>query len=637
MTRAIRLTLAALLVLAVAAPALAAEASWGLAVEVRDTGDYPRVTLAVTLPAEMLQDGSAQPTFSVTENGAEVEVTSVDPESTGALPQDVILLIDTSGSMAGAPIRDAKAAAHSLVDGLDAEDRVALVSFAMKPQTVAGFTSDRAALTAAIDGLEAGGETALHDALVSAARLVESSGRQVTYVLLSDGGDTVSINTFDNAVDAVRASGAPVFAVALESGEWDPQALQLLASASGGRYLGVEDSGELTMLYQGIARELRNRYIVTFVSETPNTKDLDIAVAAALDDSEVTGAVVLENPLYGEVDPDAPSPLIPSRVPAWRSTVTIGVMFLAVTGFVWALGATFIRSGVRLERLDFYDQTREAETVDGKTEGTPGSLRRGMLDAVGYVAGRGGFTKLLHGKLEQAGLPLRPVEYMYLHILFVLASGLLLGILTGSILIAVITVPVTVFVPILLLENAIERRRSRFEEQLPELLNLVAGSLRAGWGMQQAVGLVVEQMAPPASVEFRRVQTEARLGLSVEEALEGMASRLGSEDFKWTVAAINIQREVGGNLAEVLDIVAATMRDRAELKRHIKALTAEGRLSGSILILLPIVELCLLLLVNPRYMSGMLTHPFGWFLALGGLALLIVGGFWLRREMMVEV
>jgi len=637
MRRPIGLVLAIALVVSLAAPALAQEAVADLAVEVHDTTAYPEVTLAVTLPAAMLQDGSGQPAFTVTENGEAVDVTTVEAESTGQVPQDVVLLIDTSGSMAGAPIEDAKSAALSFIDSLDPDDRVALVSFAMEPETVIGFTSDRTELEDAIGGLAAAGETALHDALVSAAKLAEKSDRQVTFVLLSDGGDTVSINSFDGAVDAVSASGAPVFAVALESDEWDPQALQLLASASGGRYLGVEDSGELTTLYQGIARELRNRYLVTYASGAPNTKDLDVTVTAALNGAEVSGGLAYENPLYGQIDTEAEPPLILSAVPAWRSALTIALMFLAVTGFIWALGAMLVRSDARLERLDFYDQTREAPTGEGDAEGTPGSLRSRMVDAVGYVAGRRGFTKVLHDMLEQAGLPLRPVEYMYLHILFVFASGLVLGVLTGSVLIAVIAILLAVFVPILLLERAIERRRAAFEEQLPELLTLIAGSLRAGWGMQQAVGLVVEQMAPPASVEFRRVQTESRLGFSVEEALEGMANRLGSEDFKWTVAAINIQREVGGNLAEVLDIVAATMRDRAELKRHIRALTSEGRLSGTILIVLPIVELCLLLLVNPKYMTGMFSHPFGWFLALGGVMLLIVGAIWLRRAMMVEV
>jgi tight adherence protein B len=623
--------------LAAATPALAQQVQSRLAVEMHATDSYPEVTLAITLPAELIGNGSQDPAFSVLENGSEAEVVSVEAEATGQRPQDVVLLIDTSGSMQGAPIQDAKSAARSFLQGMSSSDRVALVSFAVKPVVVSDFTSDRGALIAAIDALDAAGETAVHDALVAASKLVSNTDRQVTFVLLSDGGDTVSINSFDNAVDAVKATGVPVFAVALESGEWDPQALQLLASASGGRYLGVADSAELTSLYQGIARELQNRYLVTYRSAGPNTKDLDVEVSARLDGQAVDGQVVFANPLYGEVDPNEPPPLVFARLAPWRSTVTIALAFVAMTGFVWALGAMLVRPAVRLQRVEFYDQTRTQQASLDDAPGTPGALRSHLTDAVGYVAGRRGFTKLLHGKLEQAGLPLRPVEYIYLHVVFVLVTGLLIGILSGSILVAVATVLLAVFLPIVLLENAIERRRASFEDQLPELLNLISGSLRAGWGMLQAVGLVVEQMPPPTSTEFRRIETEARLGLSVEEALEGMAERLQSDDFRWTVTAINIQREVGGNLAEVLDIVASTMRDRAELRRHIKALTAEGRLSGAILILLPIVELCLLLLVNPRYMSGMLSHPFGWLLAIIGLLLLVFGAFWLRRSMMVEV
>ncbi len=139
------------------------------------------------------------------------------------------------------------------------------------------------------------------------------------------------------------------------------------------------------------------------------------------------------------------------------------------------------------------------------------------------------------------------------------------------------------------LDRKIAHRRSAFELQLPDVLNLIAGSLRAGWGLQQSVDLVVEQMAPPVSTEFSRAQTEIRLGRPVEEALGTVAERTQSEDFAWTVTAIGIQRDVGGNLAEVLDIVAATIRDRMSLKRQIAALTAEGRLSAWVLLILPFV------------------------------------------------
>lgn len=608
-----------------------------LGIDLISTEAYPEMTLAITLPSEMLVENGEIPAFVVTENGQPLTVLETDAESATRVPQDVVLLIDTSGSMAGRPIEDAKAAARGFLSQLSADDRVALVSFAFKPAVVSTFTSDRAALLAAIDGLQASGETAVHDAIVSAAGLAGQSDRQVTLVLLSDGGDTVSVNTFDNAVAAVKAAGVPVFAVALESGEWDPQALQTLATASGGRYLATADSGELTSLYESIARELTSRYFVTFTSLAPNTKDLDIAVTAEMGGQTASAGTVIGNPLYASIATSAPAPIVATMPPRWRSSLVVVLLFGAVAGFIGSIGLMLIKPKATLDRLDFYDQATSARSAGDAVPGSPAALRGKLVDAVGYVAGRRGFTKALHAKLEQAGLPLRPNEYIFMHLLGVLIVGVLSMALTRSFALSLVVVLAAVAGPLLLLENAIDKRRSKFEEQLPELLNLLSGSLRAGWGMLQAVSLVVEQMPSPASDEFRRVQTESRLGLSVEEALENMAGRLQSDDFKWTVAAINIQREVGGNLAEVLDIVATTMRDRAELRRHISSLTAEGRLSGIILMVLPFVELIMLLLVNPSYLSTMLTSPLGWLLMGMGVLLLIVGGIWLRRAVSVEV
>ena len=619
-----------------ASPALAQETVGRLALEVLDVEGFPEVTVAVTLPAEML-GGSGEPSFTVTENAAAAEVIGVEAESEGREPQDVILLIDTSGSMAGEPIEDAKQAARSFLEKMSPEDRVALISFAFKPEVISSFTTDRAALEAAIGGMQARGETAVHDALVSATALAAKTDRSTTIVLLSDGGDTVSINSFDSAVAAVRSAGVPVFVVALESGEWDPEALKVLATASGGRYLATEDSGDLVALYGGIAEELTNRYLLTYRSAGGNTKDLDVTVSATIDGATSEGAVAFANPRYDTpVDWDATTIEV-VKPAAWRSQLSVVLVFLAATVFVGALGIMLIRPSARLERLDYYDQVQRPDgaAVDSFSSGS--AVRARLIEAVGEVAGQRGFTQLLHHKLEQAGLPLRPVEYIYLHLVVVFGLSVIVAVLSKSVFPAVIVALIAIFLPIFLLENAIDRRRREFEEQLPEILNLLAGSLRVGWGMQQAIGLVTEQMAAPASTEFRRVLTEARLGLTVEEALEKMSERLDSDEFRLVVTAISIQREVGGNLAEVLDIVAQTMRARAELKRHIRSLTAEGRLSGIILVGLPFVELILLLIVNPGYMTGMFSHPFGWFLAITGVVLMIIGTFWLRRALTVEV
>ncbi len=166
---------------------------------------------------------------------------------------------------------------------------------------------------------------------------------------------------------------------------------------------------------------------------------------------------------------------------------------------------------------------------------------------------------------------------------------------------------------------------------------MIAGSIRAGYSFLQAISVAVEETLPPMSDEFRRVLAEARLGFPLEEALEKMADRVGEQNFYWTVMAINIQREVGGNLAEVLEILADTIRDRDRVKRQIKTLTAEGRLSAIILVLLPIFMIFMLSVLNPTYISELFTTSIGLLMILIGSILMLLGGLWLKKIVTIEV
>ncbi|TDB37675.1 MAG: VWA domain-containing protein [Actinobacteria bacterium] len=632
--RRLAVLLAALLI---AAPASARAADATLGVRLEDSSQLPAMTLSVTLPAQLLGGTTGEPTFRITENGVEAKVISAEGATDAArAPVDVVLVLDTSGSMKGAPLTDALAAARAFVNAMGPEDRTAIVTFAFEPSVRSEFTSEQPRLLSALDGIQASGETAVHDALVRAAGLVaKNAGRQTAIVLLSDGGDTVSVTSFQSALGALKVSGAAVYAVTLRSKEWDPRALNSLASQTGGRAVTAADSAQLLSIYEALSEEIRTQYLVTYQSLRPNTKDLEVLVTASLDGATAVGDLIAPNPLYATA---ASGPVLKPVSPSvFARIAAIMLTFLSVTLFAWGVSLLLQRRSTGLDRLEFYDQTVDGAADRSASPGTPAALQAKMQDAVGYVAGRWGFTRMMHSMLERAGWPIRPAEYIYLHLAGVLVVGLLGMLVSRSLVVSLLLALVAVILPLLLLENRIEKRRAAFEEQLPEVLNLLAGSLRAGWGFLQAVGLVAEQMAQPASGEFGRAQTEARLGLPVEQALDHMAARIGSPDFTWTVSAIAIQREVGGNLAEVLDIVAATMRERSELKRHINSLTAEGRLSGTILIVLPFIELAAVLIVNPRYMKSMFTATFGWVLAIVGALMLVVGWFWLRRATKVEI
>jgi tight adherence protein B len=174
-------------------------------------------------------------------------------------------------------------------------------------------------------------------------------------------------------------------------------------------------------------------------------------------------------------------------------------------------------------------------------------------------------------------------------------------------------------------------------EQLADVLAILASSLRAGHSFLQALDHVANEIKDPSATEFHRVVSEIRLGRPVDDAMIEMAERVGSEDMRWAVMAVNIQRQVGGNLAEVLDIVANTVRERAYVHRQVRVLSAEGRLSIMILAGLPFGVFFYLMLVSPEYVSVLFTTMFGRILLAVGGCLMAVGIFVMTRIVRIDV
>jgi tight adherence protein B len=190
---------------------------------------------------------------------------------------------------------------------------------------------------------------------------------------------------------------------------------------------------------------------------------------------------------------------------------------------------------------------------------------------------------------------------------------------------------------IMLISYAGSREKKKFEKQLPDTLTLMSTSLRAGYSLLQATEAVSSEAPDPTAREFGRAIAEARLGRTVTQSLEGIVERTQSEDFEWAVMAIEIQREVGGNLAEVLQTVADTMRARNRLKGEISALTAEGRISAFVLGALPFVMALFLWTTNRTYLQPLLDSTFGR-IAIGAGLLLMAGGiFWLKKIVDIEI
>jgi tight adherence protein B len=249
-----------------------------------------------------------------------------------------------------------------------------------------------------------------------------------------------------------------------------------------------------------------------------------------------------------------------------------------------------------------------------------------------------GTDRTLAARLDVAGMTIRPAEFVVLGVCasFVLAAGL--TILVGSFLIGVPAGLLAGWLGMrLLVSFRMGRRRAAFGEQLPDVLQLLASSLQSGFSLAQALDAVVREGSQPAAGEFSRALGEARIGADLADALDGVAARMDSQDMRWSVMAIRIQRSVGGNLAEVLRNTIATMRERAFLRRHVKALSAEGRLSAYILVALPIVLGGWLFYSSRAYMQLLYTTTFGLMMLTGAVALVVIGAFWMRALIKVEV
>ncbi|MGY1776828.1 type II secretion system F family protein [Geodermatophilus sp. SYSU D00804] len=256
-------------------------------------------------------------------------------------------------------------------------------------------------------------------------------------------------------------------------------------------------------------------------------------------------------------------------------------------------------------------------------------------DGVEQVLARRGGVGAVASALERAGIATGPAEVVLLTGLATLVAGalgwLLGGVLAGLLL--ALLVPLGARVVVRLRTG---RRQARFADQLDDALQLMASSLRAGHSLLRAVDAVADQAPAPIGEEFARIVNETRVGRDLGAALDEVAARVDSDDFRWTAQAIAIHREVGGNLAEVLDTVGHTIRERNAIRRQVKALSAEGRLSAWVLMALPVGIVAFLAVTNPAYLSAFTGSLAGWVMVAVSAVLLVVGGLWLKKTVAIR-
>jgi tight adherence protein B len=607
-----------------------------------DVSHYPTVSATLTLPASLADRGLGADAFTVEEAG------EARPARITRLAGDqlaVVLAIDTSGSIAGAALDGAKAAAGAFLDRLPADARVAVVGFGATPVVASPLSTDRAALRGAVSGLSARGETSLYDAVsVALDQLAGEVNTRAHVVLLSDGRDTVSTTGLDALTSRLAAAGVGLDVAELSTPDTDSAALTRLAQAGSGHVVSASDPAALAGIYDALGRGLANQYRLEFDATGHGATPVHVVVRA--------GQLQAEAQLTLELPAAAPTTGgTASTSSAAAATIAAPTAEAAPSGSggigSWALlagaaacfAALLVGLGsFTLNRREGDDERLRPAAALGLAAAGSSSfvarLSRRATDATEGALARHGRTGRLNEALERAGLALRPGELVMLDAAAAV-TGLAFGSLVGGLFFGLVLAVLGALSGPAVLSILARRRRNRFNQQLADNLQLLSGTLRTGYGIVQAIDVVAREAEAPTRDEFRRVVVETRLGRDLADSLEAVGRRIGGEDFGWVIEAIEINREVGGDLAEVLDNVADTIRERDRVRRQVKAVSAEGRLSAYVLVALPIGLGGILAMTNPGYF-GELTRGGGLVLAGAGLGMLAIGSFWLSRMVKVK-
>lgn len=567
------------------------------------------------------------------------------PNAPAPRTRQAMLVLDVSGSMQGSRLAAAKAAALSYALALPADVQVGLVSFSGRPSLVLAPTPDRAALRQALARVSAAGDTALYDAVLAALAAFgkPDATSQRRMLILSDGADTSSSHPLGAVTLALKGTGVGVDAVGIELTGAQRKVLQQITAAGAGKLLSSSGLDQLPSAFVRAAQTFSQQVDVT--AELPAGlagQRVSVVATVRAGGRELRASATMQIPAAtGAPGNGGAATTGAARLPvAGPPPALMVLIFLALLGVGLLLVCTPKAKPAaqqRLEQLDSYvwSPPLVAPPIAAPAEGQLATAALSFVDR--FLRSRGSRSRI-QTELERAGLRMRPQEWILLRISVGIALIAVLVLLTGSLPIGLLAGSVLAWLATrLVLSFKASRRCAAFADQLPDVLQLIASSLRSGFSLSQAIDGVVREGPQPAATEFGRAVTEARLGVDQEEALDWVAERMRCQDLSWVVMAVRISRDVGGNLAEVLLTTVHTMRARAQLKRQIRALSAEGRLSAYVLIALPVFVAAWFLLVRPQYLRPLYTSPGGIGMLVVAVTGLVVGSWWMSRVVKVEV
>ncbi len=631
--------LAVLNVLLGVGPASAAE---GLIqrVEVRDGA--VRVFLSeVELPLGVRPEDAMVVTIDGDAVDARVAAVGGEQTTSRVEQRTVLLVLDTSGSMQGGGLRNAQQAAAKVLSELPTDVRVGLVTFSSDVVLHVAPTLDRRAVAARLQALTAGGRTRLYDAVPVALGAAGVAGER-RLLILSDGkDDDVSSNTVSAAAAAISSSGVTVDVLDTSA---DASGAGLGPLAVAGRGRAVSASGaEAIAVFNQLAQTYATQ-VTAIAMLPPDHPGGDATVQVEID---AVGGLRAEERAVRLPAPDIPVPAQPAvTAESTAPPITFWLMLAAVGLGVFLLLAAAVVMGD--SRAEDARRTKEAllaygreprATYSGSVGGFGGAqLTQSALKLAERAVQRRGSAEKLALALDRAGLTWRPHEWLLLRAVSTVIGAAICSLLLGQSLLALLVgTSVGWFGPSMWLKRTARRRQKAFLVALPDSLQLLASSLSSGYSLAQALDALVQEGNQPMAGEMGRALAEARIGRPLEDSLDAVGERMDCEDFRWVVMAVRVQRQVGGNLAEVLARVCTTMRDRASLRRQVQALSAEGRMSAYLLIALPIALGAFMFFFRRDYFRPMYTETIGIF-ALGvTVVMMAVGTVWMNKLIKVDL
>ncbi len=607
---------------------------------------------AVVMRPGAVQDEEAGNEVLITIDGEQQSVAATPIHRSRVLVNTILVIDNSVNADAIAGFGNVQSAALAYLDNIGSSTRVMLVEAGNgsdDTRALVPFTTDHASVRSAIESMSVQSSAVTWNAISNSVPAFASQGDGIRNVVAFVGSPGAGSSVSDQAAKGNLLSfNSSLTVVAPQAANLNVAPFAAVASElRGGAYF--RGTPEISMADAGKLAAQSHESIVVAALDTS-------LISAGGPDAEATSAVTVSyqgNSERVRLVPDglsaggglqAPPIVETSRFAVLQGNtvalIGIGLAVVAVLLFSFSMMQIFAGTDDSLNStLSVYgsqDRTEEERVADEAFQSQRSKIIEQVVERAEEAAASRGDLTSTTSMLEKAEIPLRVGEAMTIQIGLIIAALVLGFVIAGPFLALALAIPAAIL-PIMYIKFKVNRRSKKLEAQLPDTLNLLASTLKAGYSFVQGIDAVGNEAEEPLAGEFRRTVNEARLGKDLDLALDDLAERVDSVDLVWAIVAIKIQREVGGNLAELLSTVADTMTSRSRLRGEVSALTAEGRMSAMVLLGLPFGVGAAMYFMNKPYISTLWTNTLG-YIAMGvALISMVCGALWMRKIIDIEI